>query len=417
MKKNYILLHFILNFLLFPVMAQSNQAITAIGQNKTKSIKEPCATHLIHNKLMQTDSEYKNRILANEETIQTIIQQQQNNRAAAPIYTIPVVVHVIHTGQAIGTGVNISDAQIFSAITALNQDYRKMAGTNGFGTGVDSEIEFCLAVRDPNGQASTGILRVNGSSVTNYSTQGITAGQGSGANETTVKALSKWPNTSYYNIWIVNEIENNNGGSGIQGYAYYPGAGSAVDGAVIMFNAFGTTGNLKSYTNRNRVATHEMGHGFNLMHTFEGASCTQTNCSTQGDLCCDTPPHLGNNTSCTTRECTNTQQVENYMDYTSETCQNMFTSDQKNRMRAAISGTRASLLTSLGCTPVYTLDAGISDVISPTPSTCATTLNPVVTLRNFGSTTLTSAAINFNIDGGTNQVYNWTGSLATNLTV
>jgi hypothetical protein len=61
------------------------------------------------------------------------------------IYHIPVVVHIIHEGEPYGTGSNITDEQIFSAIEALNEDFRHMAGTNGYGDGPDVGIDFCLA--------------------------------------------------------------------------------------------------------------------------------------------------------------------------------------------------------------------------------------------------------------------------------
>src|SRR5690606_3278251 len=164
-----------------------------------------------------------------------------------------------------------------------------MMGTDGYGDGVDVEVEFCLAQRDPNGNASTGINRVNGCTVTNYCNEGITAGEGSGASEVQVKNLSRWNNQLYYNIWVVSEIENNNGGSGIQGYAYFPTT-SIVDGTVVLYNAFGTVGTLNSYTNKNKTLTHEIGHGLALFHTFQGGSCVENNCALQGDRVCDTPP-------------------------------------------------------------------------------------------------------------------------------
>ena len=203
------------------------------GQHDTH---EFCGTMYRHNELMKTDPEYR----ARREQIAKETKKYQKHLTGqkAPILTVPVVVHVIHTGQSVGSGANISDAQIQSAITALNEDYRKMPGTNGFGGGVDTEIEFCLAITDPNGQPTTGINRVNGSSLSGYSSGGIRLQTTSGANEISVKALSKWPKSSYYNIWIVTEIDGNNGGSGTQGFAYFPGAGSSVDGAVILYNAF-----------------------------------------------------------------------------------------------------------------------------------------------------------------------------------
>jgi hypothetical protein len=68
------------------------------------------------------------------------------------------------------------------------------------------------------------------------------------------------------------------------------------------------------------------------------------------------------------------------------------------------------------CTPTVAVDAGISAIVAPSGSSCATSITPVVTLKNFGATTLTSVTITYNVDGGANSNYSWTGSLATNAT-
>ena len=60
----------------------------------------------------------------------------------------------------------------------------------------------------------------------------------------------------------------------------------------------------------------------------------------------------------------------------------------------------------------YSLDAGITDIFSPSGQLCTSTINPEFELRNFGSQTLTSATITYEYDGGTAQTINWTGSLA-----
>lgn len=338
------------------------------------------------------------------------------------VYTLPVVVHIIHEGEPIGTGSNISDAQVFSAITALNNDFRRVAGTVGFGDGVDIGIEFCLASRNPQGQPTNGIVRVNGSSVPLYAEQGIESTGSAGASEEAVKALSTWPRSSYVNIWIVNEIENNDGGSGVQGYAYFP-FNNPVDGIVVLFNAFGTVGNLKSYTDMNRTLTHEMGHYLGLYHTFHTTtSCNQEiDCTVSGDRVCDTPVTVSQ-TFCTTPACSGTQQVENYLDYTPESCQNMFTPGQKTRMRATLETQRTSMTTSMGCMPVFTRDAGITAVLNPNNTTsCNTSYTPQVTLANFGSVALTTVTINYNANGQGNSTFSWTGNLApgasTNVTL
>jgi PKD repeat protein len=350
MKKSFLLL--LLTILLFPGHLHA---------------EEQCSTDAKHTWLMENDPAYRETFLANQEKIKQYMQIRRPYEVES-VLKIPVVVHVIHEGEPVGTGTNISDAQIRSAIAALNEDYRKIAGTNGDGDGEDTNIEFCLAVRNPDNRESTGINRVDGTlSITDYITDGIT-GIENGGNEEDVKALSKWPNTDYYNIWIVNKIEGNDQ-EGTQGYAYFPGAGPNLDGAVILHNAFGTTGNLKSFTNLNRTITHELGHAFNLLHTFDESKTecyTESDCSSEGDSCCDTPPTIKPPTPSCSPVCINSQ-VENYMDYTPQECKNMFTSCQKTRMRAAIENSRSSLLTSNGCEPVT---PPVSDFTAPSP-TCS----------------------------------------------
>lgn len=63
-------------------------------------------------------------------------------------------------------------------------------------------------------------------------------------------------------------------------------------------------------------------------------------------------------------------------------------------------------------------DAGIITITEPTTSSsfCNGYFVPVVTLKNYGTSTLTSVTISYNVDGGTNQTYNWTGSLSSGAT-
>ena len=324
--------------------------LSTINNLQAQQVEE-CAIDFAHERLMQSDLNYSQNVIKNEALIKQFLENNPN-RNSSGVCEIPVVVHIVHTGQSIGSGANISMTQINSAIDRMNNRFRNLHGQS-----VDTEIEFVLAQRDPDGNATTGVVRVDGSSVTDYSNEGVDAGSGSGlgANEEEIKTLSKWPNTDYYNIWVITEIENNGGGFGIQGYAYYPGASPAVDGTIIMHTCFGTTGTVNSWNNQGRTLVHELGHGLNVAHTFNGDS-NGTSCPTgAGDNVADTDPHIRASSNCPTgtNSCTGgsiDSVTSNLMNYSNQSCAVEFTTGQSDRMRAALITSRPGLLTSLGGT-------------------------------------------------------------------
>lgn len=61
-------------------------------------------------------------------------------------------------------------------------------------------------------------------------------------------------------------------------------------------------------------------------------------------------------------------------------------------------------------------DAAIQSITDPTGLLCTGTINPVVVLKNNGTNNLTSVTINYDVDGGTNQTFSWTGNLAPGAT-
>ena len=258
----------------------------------------------------------------------------------------------MHKGEAVGTGSNISEVDINQGILQLNERFRKIPGSLGDGNGVDVDIEFALAVRDPNGNCTNGIVRVDMTGNSTYMNFGVRAQTSNGITDAALKATSRWNTLEYYNIYLVSEIDDNECGFGIQGYAYFASAhGQSYDGMVQLGCKFAQSGNT--------TLTHELGHAMNLYHTFEGDnngnSCpSNTSCSSQGDRCCDTPPHIRSASNCVTgtNSCDGGSSKElfihNYMDYSSDACQSEFTADQKARANAAISVTRASYLAANG---------------------------------------------------------------------
>lgn len=275
----------------------------------------------------------------------------KTSNGQAPIVTIPVVVHIVYNT----TAQNISNTQVYTQLARLNADYRKNnADTNSVRTTFktnagDAQIEFCLAVRDPNNQPTTGILRKQ-TTKTSFSTNDAVKYTAQGGEDA-------WNTSKYLNLWVCNLS------GGVLGYAQFPGGTAATDGVVITYSAMGDGGTAQSPYDKGRTATHEVGHWLNLYHTFQGG-CTgmsASNCASQGDMCCDTPPVSSANFGCpsaTTNTCAETysgnrvDNWENYMDYTDDACMYMFSNDQIARMQACINTSRSGLLTSQGCLPL-----------------------------------------------------------------
>ena len=104
-----------------------------------------CGTDELHRSLMQNDSNYRNHIDDLNSKVRHIIKNKKVGLDKSALFHIPIVVHVIHLGEPVGSGTNISDNQIHEAILGLNEYYQ-----NSNGLGVNMNIDFCLADFDPN---------------------------------------------------------------------------------------------------------------------------------------------------------------------------------------------------------------------------------------------------------------------------
>ena len=371
-----------------------------------------CGTDEYDSYLKRTNPTYAVERQKMEQDIYTILKNKQNNPNAriaqndcqlGGVFTIPIVVHVMHIGESVGTGINISDAQIQGAIQNLNETWRRLTGD-----GVDFEIQFTLAVRDPNGNTTTGINRVNASSIPRYISQGIHLGDTLGANDKLIKDLSRWPKNKYVNIWVCKL-------TGACGYANYPSYIYEYQGIVMNYNCM---------TYSSNTLGHEMGHYFNLKHTFYGDGAPDTSPSTQcpdnndclleGDNVCDTPPHRKEDcsiTSCTTSG-TLDNSFKNYMSYCGT--RTRFTNGQKERVHTALyEGYRWSLVTSDGLIPAtITQETAIDSIANGITENICANFTPKVRIKNLGTNVLSNCKIQTYID---DVLQNTTSITAINL--
>jgi PKD repeat protein len=102
--------------------------------------------------------------------------------------------------------------------------------------------------------------------------------------------------------------------------------------------------------NAGRTATHEVGHYLGLRHIWGDGGCSVD------DYCGDTPNSDAANYGCPTTHvsCGSLNMVQNYMDYTDDNCMNIFTADQRTRMRTVMENSprRSNLRTSPVCQPL-----------------------------------------------------------------
>lgn len=253
----------------------------------------------------------------------------RDSYAVNETYTLRLVVHVIH--KADGTG-KLSEQVIRDTVAILNADFRAMAGTTG-AAGNDAGVQFVLADRDPNGNATNGIVYVENDSYFHGELE-------------TYGAPLQWDPTRYVNFYV---SEGEGAGGVVYQMPWEPWAEPAFEGFVVNYEYMG----YDSVSGQPfHVATHEAGHYLGLEHTFFGvedsATCPTGDCHTTGDLICDTNPHPVPDlavASCASRtSCDAEEPVKNYMNYMPESCMTEFTPEQVNRMRCVILSYRQGLM-------------------------------------------------------------------------
>lgn len=367
---------------------------TVFAQTQKIKFEDNCGAADLHEHKMKTDAEYAKK----HNKMEDRIYERTINHYNSPLkssdntqYTIPVVFHLVHSSSStLGNGANMSTTQVEAGLQYLNDAF---ANTNGSqtATGVDINIDFCLAVTDPDGNSTTGIEYIEDNTWAELckNTEGDA-----------MKADSYWDTNNYMNVWVVeivtSEKEDDDGNivctNGLAGFATLPGAhGNTTDGIVIEYDKL-LPPNIPENEARSTFP-HEVGHYLNLYHTYNlvfnaatdeyEPACNNTDCMTQGDLVCDTPPTLKTDCDDTGSSCsTDTDDTssnnpfyededdltDNYLSKNKYGCRFNFTDGQRTRMRIALEDYRSSLLESEVCciTPTsgFTYNPGNDPLIS-----------------------------------------------------
>ncbi len=299
-----------------------------------------------------------------KELVQRTFDEAKANQANfRGVYTIPVVVHVVWKNAI----ENLPDSVIEQQIAQLNKCYRrKNSDADNVrqvfkSIAADPMIEFKLVQIVRVQTAKT--FQMNLTSLASLDAVKDKAKGGSDA----------WDPEHYLNIWVCNikplvilGTENP-----LLGYAYPPAnlanwpAGSSaptqkLEGVVIHHPAFGVNKifNIKGFGEvaiEGKTLVHEVGHYLGLRHIWGDGSQSVLgvgDCNATDGV--DDTPHAGTQSQfdcdTTKNSCTNDKpidlpdMVENFMDYSSEKCENTFTKGQVAVMRGVLEGARKKLL-------------------------------------------------------------------------
>lgn len=329
------------------------------------------------------------------------------------VYTVQVVVHVVYLND--NKYENIPDDIVRSQIDALNRDYNlaneDTVNLRPFFKPFqgNARIKFELATKTPSGAPTNGITRTKGQlgSLTGWSplsnpllyALNIEAVKSDYLPGVDSKGKSSWNTAKYINIWVCDlNVENRKCKTCLTvcdtcgtllGIATPPANAinwgplalekGANDGIIIDFRGFGQ-GNwfardsashrfLEFYA-KGRTPVHEVGHYLGLQHTWGNVIpvLTPDGCAVD-DFIDDTPEELqafaanlvkGTLNPCDTsiNTCTKTylgidfpDMYENYMDYSTDLCYNLFTKQQVNLMRYNLLTRRAGLITKREAAP------------------------------------------------------------------
>lgn len=387
-----------------------------------------CGTMELLNKIIQEDPAIVNKWQEEgQKQYQAYLQRKQDQsgqRIQAGEIVIPVVFHLVGSSPVLNV---IRDRDVYEQLEILNRDFAghkaefyKAPGVFApeFAAAIGNiPVKFVLARRTPAGAATNGIER-------RVTTQTFTQTTINQLKSTANGGLDPWDVNKYLNIWCAIFSDN------LLGIATFPFTNSASigpQGVAIHLATLGANpcrGYYSPIYSEGATLSHEVGHYLYLWHTFgDNAACNNLDFRIQSGWPLtpaasndDTPPEkavedfmYGNVSGIYTDGCSTTppgMMYMNFMNYFDDRSLFLFTKGQQERVVATLDMYRASLKTSDGATP----PSAVTDayLVSITPMGKCDDRSPVLnntplkaTIRNYGTTTLSSVTLNVQIDGGT----------------
>ncbi len=248
-------------------------------------------------------------------------QNKANGRVSADdqVLYVPVMFHIVHLGEAVGAGSNVTEAQVQVGLANLNNAFR--ARGRLYTGASDTKIEFVLA-------NCSGVDRADASGVTDYLEKGAIFQDYNQNNQ--IRQLFGGEKQKYINIYVCRAITDAGAFAGYGGDMF------------VSYTNFSKTGSR--YASAYDII-HEMGHCLFLKHTFEGEGegsvCpANNNPFMDGDEVTDTDPHLKDDLNLFTKStdinrCTNAPYginiAKNFMAYFNRS--DRFSPGQIERMR------------------------------------------------------------------------------------
>lgn len=379
-----------LSSLLFTLFSLATHAHTPL-------LKRTCATHEIeHNFLKENFSEatlQNSKISGRANLGDTTYSVPIINSDTT--YTVQVVVHVVYFGD--NKYENVSDEIIQSQIDALNRDFNLENDISHIRPEFlqfigNPKIRFELAKETPKGKPTNGITRTKGNPILVPDWNPILdniKNPGAGG-------VVPWAPRKYLNIWVCDlnysnrisksDVDIDWGKGALGGYANPPQglpnwkldlgglqqelamAPPIKQGVVIDFRFFGQDNeyskdylNSSSHYNMGRTTVHEVGHFLGLRHTWgDYSGLLGLPCEDFDDGIIDTPhednafsSYIEAGDDICSKEVNSCfvpypgdgvdypDMQENYMNYSTDICYGMFTREQANMMRYALTNKRA----------------------------------------------------------------------------